>query len=108
MLCFYHLYQNLLKNLRSCLGTQYQSFLTDFKYIQKSLTEEVFNRRSHGLIDKYLKGKKYISDQLLDKKYMWVKCFTSCHFTADTQSTQQVESENALIQKAVQSSFSLY
>ena len=84
MLCLYHLYQNLPKNLRSCLGTQYQNFLTDFKYIQKSLTEEVFNRRSHGLIDKYQEGKKYISDRLLDKKHMWVKCFTSCRFTAGT------------------------
>ena len=36
-----------------------------------------------------------------------MKCFTSWHFTAGTQLTQCVESENALIQKAVQSSFSL-
>ena len=44
---------------------------------------------------------------LLNRKHTWVKCFTSRHFTAGTQSTQRVESENALIQKAVQSSFSL-
>ena len=44
---------------------------------------------------------------LLNRKHTWVKCFTSRHFTAGTQSTQHVESENALIQKAVQSSFSL-
>jgi hypothetical protein len=70
MLCLYHLYQNLSKNLRPCLGTQYQNFLSDFKHIQKSLMEEVFNKKSHGLIDKYLEGKKYISDRLLDKKNM--------------------------------------
>src|SRR5436190_12783835 len=44
---------------------------------------------------------------LLNRKHTCVKCFTSRHFTAGTQSTQRVESENALIQKAVQSSFSL-
>ncbi|CAB5357660.1 unnamed protein product [Rhizophagus irregularis] len=44
---------------------------------------------------------------LLNRKHTWVKCFTSRHFTAGTQSTQRVESENALIQKAVQSSFFL-
>src|SRR6266540_1671905 len=93
MLCLYHLYQNLLKNFRSCFSIQYQSFLTDFKYIQKSLMEEIFNRRSHGLIDKYLKEKKYISNRLLDKKHMWIKWFTSYHFTAGIQSTQRVESE---------------
>jgi hypothetical protein len=44
---------------------------------------------------------------LLNRKHTWVKCFTSRHFTAGTQSTQRVKSENVLIQKAVQSSFSL-
>ncbi|KAF0514369.1 protein far1-related sequence 5-like [Gigaspora margarita] len=44
---------------------------------------------------------------LLNRKHTWVKCFMSWHFTAGTQSTQHVESENALIKKAVQSSFSL-
>src|SRR5436305_5699690 len=44
---------------------------------------------------------------LLNRKHTWVKCFTSRHFTAGIQSTQRVKSENALIQKAVQSSFSL-
>ena len=44
---------------------------------------------------------------LLNRKHTWVKCFTSRHFTAGTQSTQRVESKNALIQKAVQSSFFL-
>ncbi|CAG8458903.1 16845_t:CDS:2 [Cetraspora pellucida] len=36
-----------------------------------------------------------------------VKCFTSRCFTAETQSTQHVESENALIQKVIQSNYSL-
>jgi hypothetical protein len=107
MQCLYHLYQNIPKNLRSCLGTDYQNFIVDFKYIQKSLTEEVFNRRSQNLIDKYPNGERYITNTLLNRKHMWVKCITSCRFTAGTQSTQRVESENALIQKAVQSSFSL-
>ena len=44
---------------------------------------------------------------LLNRKHTWVKCFTSRRFTAGTQSTQRVKSENALIKKAVQSSFSL-
>ncbi|RHZ88497.1 hypothetical protein Glove_22g195 [Diversispora epigaea] len=105
--CLYHLYQNLPKNLRSCLGSLYQEFLKDFKNIQHSHCESVFERRSQGLVEKYPAGEKYITTMLLNRKYTWVKCFTSRHFTAGTQSTQRVESENALIQKAVQSSFSL-
>ena len=88
MLCLYHLYQNLSKNLRPCLGTQYQNFLSNFKHIQKSLMEEVFNKRSHGLIDRYPEGRKYVSDRFPDKENMWAKCFISCHFTTGTQSTQ--------------------
>jgi len=38
---------------------------------------------------------------------MWVKCFILYRFTIDIQLTQQVESENAFIQKAVQFLFSL-
>ena len=108
MQCLYHLYQNFSKNLRSCLGKSlYQDFLKDFKVIQRSHCESVFERRSQGISEKYEAEKKYITTMLLNRKYTWVKCFTSRHFTAGTQSTQRVESENALIKKAVQSSFSL-
>ncbi|GBC51893.2 protein FAR1-RELATED SEQUENCE 5-like [Rhizophagus irregularis DAOM 181602=DAOM 197198] len=108
MQCLYHLYQNLPKNLRSCLGSPlYQEFLKDFRAIQRSHCESVFERRSAGIVEKYEAGKKYITTMLLNRKHTWVKCFTSRHFTAGTQSTQRVKSENALIQKAVQSSFFL-
>ncbi|PKY43291.1 hypothetical protein RhiirA4_457253 [Rhizophagus irregularis] len=47
MQCLYHLYQNLLKNLRSCLGSPlYQEFLKDFRAIQRSYCESVFEHRS--------------------------------------------------------------
>ena len=108
MQCLYHLYQNFSKNLHSCLGKSlYQDFLKDFKVIQRSHCESVFERRSQGISEKYEAEKKYITTMLLNRKHTWVKCFTSRHFTAGTQSTQRVESENALIKKAVQSSFSL-
>ncbi|CAG8626698.1 2030_t:CDS:2, partial [Funneliformis caledonium] len=45
MQCLYHLYQNLPKNLRSCLGLSlYQEFLKDFKGIQCSYCENVFEK----------------------------------------------------------------
>ena len=45
MQCLYHLYQNLPKNLRSCLGSSlYQEFLKDFKGIQRSYCENVFEK----------------------------------------------------------------
>ncbi|CAG8782200.1 18031_t:CDS:2, partial [Racocetra fulgida] len=87
------------------IGSFYHDFLKDFKNIQHSHCEEVFEQRIQGLIEKYKAGEKYIT-MLLDRKYTWVKCFTSRCFTAGTQSTQRVESENGLIKKAIQSSSS--
>jgi hypothetical protein len=108
MQCLYHLYQNLPKNLRSCLGSSlYQEFLKDFKKMQRSHCEKVFEKRTEGIIEKYEAGSKYITTMLLNRKHTWVKCYTSRHFTAGTQSTQRVESENALIKKSIQSSFTL-
>ncbi|CAG8631313.1 20690_t:CDS:2 [Gigaspora rosea] len=106
MQCLYHLYQNLSKNLRPRLGLLYQEFLKDFTNIQSSHYESVFEQRSQGIAEKYAAGEKYIVTMLLNRKYSWVKCFTSRHFTAGTQSTQRVKSENTIIKKAVQSSFS--
>jgi MULE transposase domain len=109
MQCLFHIYQNLPKNLRSCLGSSlYQEFLKDFREIQRSYCEDVFERRTQGLVEKYAAGGKYITTMLLNRKHTWVKCYTSRCFTAGTQSTQRVESENTLIQKAVQASFSLF
>ncbi|CAG8823714.1 27080_t:CDS:2, partial [Racocetra persica] len=72
----------------------------------RSYCEDVFEKRIEELFEKYRPGERYIT-MLLDQKHMWVKCFTSRCFTAGTQSTQHVESENALIQKVIQSSYSL-
>ncbi|CAB4446612.1 unnamed protein product [Rhizophagus irregularis] len=95
MQCLYHLYQNLPKNLRSCLGSPlYQESLKNFRAIQHSHCESVFEHRSVGIVEKYEAGKKYITTMLLNRKHTWV---TSRYFTVGTQSTQRVESENALI-----------
>jgi hypothetical protein len=51
--CLYHLYQNLPKNLRSCLGSLYQEFLKDFKAIQRSHCKSVIKKRSQDLVKKY-------------------------------------------------------
>ena len=60
--CLYHLYQNLPKNLRSCLGSSlYQDFIKDFKAIQRSHCESVFEQRSQGIVKKYEAGRKYVT-----------------------------------------------
>ncbi|CAG8801253.1 30923_t:CDS:2 [Gigaspora margarita] len=69
--CLYHLYQNIPKNFRLCLGSLYQDFLKDFKNIQCSHCEEIFERRVQDLIEKYTPGERYISTILLNRKHTW-------------------------------------
>ncbi|PKK56467.1 hypothetical protein RhiirC2_799940 [Rhizophagus irregularis] len=50
MQCLFQLYQNLPKNLRSCLSSSlYQEFLKDFRAVQRSHCEKVFEQRSQNL-----------------------------------------------------------
>ncbi|GBB99595.1 hypothetical protein RclHR1_03580002 [Rhizophagus clarus] len=110
MQCLYHLYQNLPKNLRSCLGSSlYQEFLKDFKAIQRSHCVSVFKRRSVGIVEKYEAGGKYITTMLLNRKHTWVKYFASRHFTAGIQSTQLQEStENRLEFESINNCYSIW
>ncbi|CAG8782134.1 2444_t:CDS:2, partial [Rhizophagus irregularis] len=68
----------------------YQEFLKDFRAVQRSHCEKVFEQRSQNLVEKYAAEERYISTVLLNRKHTW-----------------RVESENALIKKAIQSSFFL-
>ncbi|CAB5371154.1 unnamed protein product [Rhizophagus irregularis] len=72
MQCLFHFYQNLSKNLRSCLGSSlYQEFLKDFRAVQRSHCEKVFEQRSQNLVEKYAAGERYISTVLLNRKHTW-------------------------------------
>ncbi|CAB5195622.1 unnamed protein product [Rhizophagus irregularis] len=76
MQCLFHLYQNLPKNLRSCLGSSlYQEFLKDFRAVQRSHCEKVFEQKSQNLVEKYAAGERYISTVLLNQKHTWVVPF---------------------------------
>ncbi|GBC12998.2 protein FAR1-RELATED SEQUENCE 5-like [Rhizophagus irregularis DAOM 181602=DAOM 197198] len=72
MQCLFHLYQNLPKNFRSCLGSSlYQEFLKDFRAVQRSYCEKVFEQKSQNLVEKYAAGERYISTVLLNQKHTW-------------------------------------
>ncbi|CAB5209192.1 unnamed protein product [Rhizophagus irregularis] len=97
MQCLYHLYQNLPKNLRSCLGSPlYQEFLKDFRAIQHSYCESVFERRSAGIVEKYEAGKKYITTMLLNRKHTW-KAVQSSFFLSQVQESIENRLEFELI-----------
>ncbi|GBC44785.2 hypothetical protein GLOIN_2v1485884 [Rhizophagus irregularis DAOM 181602=DAOM 197198] len=67
-----------------------------------------FMFRSQNLVEKYAAGERYISTVLLNRKHTWVKCFTLCHFTAGTQSTQREAIENRLEFESINTRYSIW
>ncbi|PKY35666.1 hypothetical protein RhiirB3_456823, partial [Rhizophagus irregularis] len=83
-------------------------FLKDFRAVQRSHCEKVFEQRSQNLVEKYAAGERYISTVLLNRKHTWVKCFTLCHFTAETQSTQREAIENRFEFESINTRYSIW
>ncbi|CAG8675883.1 14424_t:CDS:2 [Rhizophagus irregularis] len=75
---------------------------------RNSFSEEEFQRRWHGLLKNYPEAQKYLERALGTDVTGWALCFTHRSFNAGVQSTQRVESYNALIKKSVGSSTTLY
>ncbi|CAG8760950.1 22138_t:CDS:2, partial [Rhizophagus irregularis] len=49
----------------------YQEFLKDFRAVQRSYCEKVFEQKSQNLVEKYAAGERYISTVLLNQKHTW-------------------------------------
>ncbi|PKY53232.1 hypothetical protein RhiirA4_471330 [Rhizophagus irregularis] len=74
--CLFHLYQNFLKNLRSCLGSSlYQEFIKDFMTIQCSHCEtSTLQYTQPFVIQTFFSGiddiiKKYLTQPIHDAHY---------------------------------------
>ncbi|UZN98782.1 uncharacterized protein OCT59_000068 [Rhizophagus irregularis] len=53
----------------------YQEFLKDFRAVQRSHCEKVFEQRSQNLVEKYAAEERYISTVLLNRKHTWSSFF---------------------------------
>ena len=103
--CIWHMSQNLPKRLKHKLGaTDFKTFNTDFWKTRNSLCVEVFEQRFQALIEKFPNSSTYMRNTLYPIRQSWVRAFTSRSFTAGMQSTQRVESINAIVHKAISSS----
>ena len=97
--------QNLPKRLKHKLGAaDFKTFNTDFWKTRNSLCVEVFEQRFQALIEKFPNSSNYMCNTLYPSRHSWVRAFTSRMFTAGMQSTQRVESINAIVHKAISSS----
>ncbi|CAB5190683.1 unnamed protein product [Rhizophagus irregularis] len=65
---------------------------------------EVFEQRFQALLNNFPSGSDYLHDPIYSTRHSWARAFTNRIFTAGIQSTQRVESINAIIHKVVNSS----
>ncbi|CAB4484721.1 unnamed protein product [Rhizophagus irregularis] len=97
--------QNLPKRLKNKLGAaDFKIFFHDFWKTRNSLCAEVFEQRFQALLNNFPSGSDYLHDPIYSTRHSWARAFTNRIFTAGIQSTQRVESINAIIHKVVNSS----
>ncbi|GBC14148.2 protein FAR1-RELATED SEQUENCE 5-like [Rhizophagus irregularis DAOM 181602=DAOM 197198] len=82
MHCIWHIGQNLPKQLKGKLGSNFDNFMKDFYMTRNSLTEKQFNERSLGC-----------------NFQSWARAFTSKYFTAGAQTTSRNEGENSVLKR---------
>lgn len=102
--CIWHMSQNIPKRLKHKLKTaDFKTFNKDFWKARNSLCVEVFERRFQELLEKFPDSNNYMRNTLYPIRNSWARAFTSRIFTAGMQSTQRVESINAIVHKAISS-----
>ncbi|CAB4407182.1 unnamed protein product [Rhizophagus irregularis] len=102
--CIWHMSQNIPKRLKHKLKTaDFKSFNKDFWKTRNSLCVEVFERRFQELLEKFPDSNNYMRNTLYPIRNSWARAFTSRIFTVGMQSTQHVESINAIVHKAISS-----
>ncbi|CAG8791125.1 9558_t:CDS:10, partial [Cetraspora pellucida] len=82
-------------------------FINEFWKARNSLSVNVFEQQFQALIEKYPNAQDYLHNTLYSTRQSWACAFVNRIFTAGMQSTQRVESINALIHKEVSSSSSM-
>src|SRR6266540_223599 len=106
--CIFHISENLLKNLKSKLCDQYDSFVRDFFICHNNLCEELFYQKWASLIKKYPSVKDYLMRALYPSRQVWARTFTSKIFTTKIQTTSRVKDFNNIIKRKLAANSTLY
>jgi hypothetical protein len=105
--CIWHIRKNLEKNLKGKLGNKYADFITAWNKCRNSFSENEFYTQWNKLLYNYPTAQKYLKRALGVDVTSWTLCFTHRSFNAGIQSTQRVESYNALIKRSLKRSTTL-
>ncbi|CAB5351372.1 unnamed protein product [Rhizophagus irregularis] len=103
--CLFHIWQNIIKHLKAKLGENFLSFSKAFYSCQNALSIELllFKQKWKSMIDLFPECQSYMTKALYLNHSSCVKSYLPFQFNGRIQSTQSVESFNAIIKKAVNS-----
>ena len=105
--CLFHIWQNIIKHLKTKLGSNFHSFSTFFYLCRNALSTELFEQKWKSMVDTFPECHSYMTKTLYPNRSSWAKSYLPFQFNAGIQSTQSVESFNAIIKKSLNSASTL-
>ncbi|CAD6945596.1 unnamed protein product [Tilletia controversa] len=96
VLCLYHLWQNIVKQLKGKLRGQWVSFPQSFWRVYKAPSPNAFEARWRDLLESYPRARTYLETYQYKNRRSWAAAWVRTRFTADTRTTGRVDSENGL------------
>ncbi|CAG8622987.1 19765_t:CDS:1, partial [Gigaspora rosea] len=88
-------------------AVQFNEFLKDFYACRNTIVIDIFESKFESIKSKYTVAASYINRQLEPSKKKCVVCYINNQFTAEANSTQQVESFNRKIHDSIKANSSL-
>eukprot|EP00904_Undaria_pinnatifida_P004777 jgi/Undpi1/142/HiC_scaffold_1.g00141.m1 len=104
--CAWYLGQDIIKNLKSVLGSTFQDFLDQFHKTRGRLTESGFEEEYAKLVETFPKAKSYMEKLHADRE-RWTVYASVLVFSIASFTTNRVESMNALIARFLNAQASL-
>ena len=106
VLCIWHLWKNVIKNLNSTLGTKWRNFTKSFYQCSREYNIDDFLIKWQKLKEDFPDAKAHL--ERMDKiKEKWAPCYNRDIFLADMTSTQRGESMNNLMKCYMNATHSL-
>ncbi|CAG8768111.1 11599_t:CDS:2, partial [Rhizophagus irregularis] len=106
VLCIWHLWKNVIKNIANVLGTKWREFTKSFYDCIREYEVDNFIIKWQQLKENFPDSKSHL--ERMDKiKEKWAPCFIRDTFLADMTSTQRGESMNNLMKGYMDASHSL-
>jgi len=98
--CLFHIRKNLEKHFLGVFkGDRWELFISSFYHVRNSRAEQLFEERWSAFQEQFSEAARYLQRQLYPTREAWALCFTHKAFNAGIQSTQRVESYNAIFKE---------